>query len=67
MDDEQMLTVAEAAARLRINPETIRVWLRSGKLRGHMPGGDRIGWRIPESEVRRVMYGRQAPERFRAA
>ena len=57
MDDEPMLTVAEAAQRLRINPETIRVWLRSGKLRGHMPGGDRIGYRIPESEIRRVLRG----------
>ena len=65
MDDEQMLTVAEAAARLRINPETVRVWLRSGKLKGHMPGGDKIGYRIPESEVRRVMYGN--PGKARAA
>ena len=55
MDDDPMLTVAEVASRLRINPETVRVWLRSGKLRGVMPGGDKIGYRIPESEVRRLL------------
>jgi excisionase family DNA binding protein len=67
MEDEAMLTVAEAAARLRINPETVRVWLRSGKLKGFMPGGDKIGYRIPESEVRRVMFGGREPEQGKAA
>ncbi len=55
MDDERLLTVAEVASRLRMNPETVRVWLRNGKLRGVMPGGDKIGYRIPEAEVRRIL------------
>ena len=63
MDDEPLLTVAEVAARLRINPETVRVWLRQGKMQGFLPGGDRIGYRIPESEVGRVRRaGRTSPE-----
>jgi len=57
MQDEPMLTVGEAAARLRANPETIRVWLRTGKLKGYRPGGDKIGWRIPAAEVERVLRG----------
>lgn len=57
MQSEQMLTVAEAAARLKISQETVRIWLRGGKLRGHRPGGDKIGWRIPASEVERVLRG----------
>ena len=57
MDDERFLTVPEVAERLRMNPETIRVWLRDGRLRGVRPGGKRAGWRIPESEVRRILSG----------
>lgn len=55
MHDEPILTVAEVASRLKISQETVRIWLRQGKLRGTRPGGDRMGWRIPESEVRRVL------------
>ena len=57
MTDEELLTVSEVAGKLKINPETVRVWLRSGKLKGVMPGGDRIGYRIPESEVQRILKG----------
>ncbi len=57
MDDERFLTVPEVAEGLRMNPETIRVWLRDGRLRGVRPGGKRAGWRIPESEVRRILGG----------
>jgi excisionase family DNA binding protein len=67
MGEEAMLTVAEVAARLRINPETVRVWLRSGKLKGFRPGGHKIGYRIPESEVRRVLFGGREPEGKAAA
>lgn len=59
MADERLLTVSEVAERLRMNPETVRIWLRSGKLKGYRPGGPRMGYRIPESEVQRVL---EAPE-----
>jgi excisionase family DNA binding protein len=43
---EQYLTVEEVAERLRVNPASVRAWLRDGKLRGLALGG-RTGWRIP--------------------
>ena len=57
MNDEPVLTVSEAAARLRISEEVARRWLRDGKLRGRRIGSTRAGWRIPESEVRRLLTG----------
>lgn len=54
MVDEELLTVKEVAARLKIHPETVRNWLRAGQLRG-MRKSDSMGWRIPESEVRRFL------------
>jgi excisionase family DNA binding protein len=57
MHDEPVLTVPEAAARLRISDEVIRRWLRDGKLRGIRIGSTRAGWRIPQSEVRRLLTG----------
>lgn len=55
MDDDRFLTVDEVADRIRVNRETVRRWLRSGQLRGTLPGGKRMGYRIPESELRRFL------------
>ena len=55
MEEDRLLTVQEVAGRLRVNPETIRRWLRQGKLEGAMLGGDRAGYRIAESELRRLL------------
>jgi excisionase family DNA binding protein len=55
MVNEPLLTVDEVAQQLRLNPETVRRWLKSGRMRGHRLGGDRAGWRIPESEIQRVL------------
>jgi excisionase family DNA binding protein len=55
MEGERLLTVFEAAERLRANPQTIRRWLRQGKLKGTMPGGTKLGYRIPKSEIRRLL------------
>lgn len=54
MENERLLTVAEVAERLRVHPDTLRRWLRSGRLRGVMMGGRSGGYRIKESEVMRV-------------
>lgn len=46
---EQFLTVDDVATRLQIHPETVRRWLREGRLEGILMGR-RGGWRIkPES------------------
>lgn len=55
MSKADVLTVTEVAKRLRVNPETVRVWLRDGKLRGFRPGGTKAGWRIRESEVEQLL------------
>ena len=55
MSDERLLTVAEVAARVRVSEATVREWLRRGRLKGSRPGGTKAGWRIPESEVRRLL------------
>jgi excisionase family DNA binding protein len=60
MHDDRLLTVKEVAERLRANPQTVRRWLREGKLNGVMPGGEKLGYRIPESEVRRLLTGEGA-------
>lgn len=52
-----MLTVSEIAQRLKVSPETIRRWLRSGQLHGvHL--SDRAGWRVPASEIDRFLAQR---------
>ena len=52
-----MLRVEEVAAAIGTTPDTIRRWLRAGKLRGVRPGGTKLGWRIPASEVERLLSG----------
>ena len=54
---EEWLTVKEASERLKVHPETVRVWLRDGVLKGTQPAMRRIGWRIQSSEVERVLRG----------
>jgi len=59
---EHPLTVPEVAERLRANPQIVRRWLREGQLRGVMPGGEELGYRILESEVRRLLQGKWRPD-----
>jgi excisionase family DNA binding protein len=48
---ETFMTVEEVARRLSLNPETIRRWLRSGRLRGIRLGERRAGWRVRDSDL----------------
>lgn len=57
MEERQALTTKQVAARLQVGEITVLRWLRSGKLRGHKPGGTRIGWRVPLAEVERMERG----------
>lgn len=55
MENEPLYTVKEVAERLKINPETVRVWIRQGRLRGVLMGGRRGGYRVPAAELRRML------------
>jgi excisionase family DNA binding protein len=47
---EQLLTVEEVAEQLRIHPETVRRWLREGRLKGFRISR-RGGWRVQAESV----------------
>ena len=48
MEGDRLRTVGEVAEQLRLNPQTIRRWIASGRLRGVWLGTDRAGWRHPK-------------------
>jgi excisionase family DNA binding protein len=54
MAKDTLLTVQQVAERLQLNPETIRRWVREGKLRAIKLGSNRGGFRIRESDIRRL-------------
>ncbi|HEV7666814.1 MAG TPA: helix-turn-helix domain-containing protein [Chloroflexota bacterium] len=60
MTGQRLLTVREVAERLRSSPETVRRWLRLGKLRGFRPGGTKLGYRVPEDELQRFIMRSQS-------
>lgn len=55
MSEQRLLTVREVAERIRSSPETVRRWLRQGKLRGFRPGGTKLGYRVSEQELERFL------------
>ncbi len=52
---EKLLTVEQASAVLSVHGETVRQWLRSGKLRGVKMG--HRSWRVPEGALRELTGG----------
>jgi excisionase family DNA binding protein len=63
---ERFITVQQAADRLQVHPQTVRLWLRQGKLKGRLIGGTKSGYRIPESEIVRLLAGDDAAEKAAA-
>ena len=55
--DEGMLTVAEAARIARRNPETIRRWIRSGRLSARKFGTQHV---VDEIELDELVHGIRA-------
>ncbi len=47
----EYFTVKEVAERLKVHPQTVKDWLRAGKLEGVNFGG-RTGWRITDAQLR---------------
>lgn len=51
-----LLTPEEAAARLKVSPETIKKWCRSGRLRGVKVS---VLWRIREEDLEAFIQDRR--------
>jgi len=51
MVTEQLLRVPDVAKRLDVHEETVLRWLRSGRLKGFRPGGNKAGWRVDEFDL----------------
>ena len=51
MSDDDLLTVQEVAAMLRLNEQTVRKWLRDGRLPGIYLGTRTAGWRVKRADV----------------
>lgn len=62
--EERLLTVAEICQRLQVHEETVRRWLRDGRLKGINLGG-RSGYRIREADL--AAFLEQAEEEGKAA
>ncbi|MDR3739312.1 MAG: helix-turn-helix domain-containing protein [Terracidiphilus sp.] len=58
MDDE-LLTVEEAAARLKMHPVTVRRMLRAGQLPGRKVGARQ--WRVSAAALRAYIEGGPKP------
>ncbi len=54
MEQDEFLTVEEAAQRLKVHDQTIRRWVRSGYLAGTLISR-RAGWRISSAAVQRLL------------
>lgn len=67
MNELRLLTMSEAATALKLNPQTVRRWLREGRLRGVRTGeGTGTIWRVPESALQSAFQESQAPDNPKA-
>jgi excisionase family DNA binding protein len=51
-EDDMLLSVADVATRLKVHPETVRRWIRAGKIKARKTPGAR-DYRIRQSEIDR--------------
>ena len=56
---DELLTVPEVAAMLRLNEQTVRKWLRTGVLPGINLGSRQAGWRVRRADVERFLEDRR--------
>ena len=54
----KLLTVIEVAERLKLHPESVKINLRSGCLRGFKAGiGEKAHWRVDEDDLNAWIEG----------
>jgi excisionase family DNA binding protein len=63
---DRLLTVPEVAAALRVDENTVRRWLRRGRLSG-VNLGHRIGYRVRQSELDRFLEALSTRQRTSGA
>jgi excisionase family DNA binding protein len=56
-NDKQLLTVREAADRLRVHPVTLRHWIADGRVPAVQLGGPGKAVRLDSDELDRWVYG----------
>jgi excisionase family DNA binding protein len=52
MEEEELLTVKEAALRLKVTEKTIKAWLNKGQLKGYKAGRQ---WRITPGAIQEFL------------
>jgi excisionase family DNA binding protein len=58
MSGERLLTVKQVAEQFGVRTETVLRWIKTGRLHAVMPGGTKVGYRIPVSAVEQVLRGK---------
>jgi excisionase family DNA binding protein len=58
-NNQDVMTVTEVAAFLKVGNNAIRRWTREGKLHGYRLGGNG-DWRFLEADVMNFLYGKTA-------
>ena len=59
---DELLTVTEVAALLKLNEQTVRKWLREGRLPGIYLGTRQAGWRVRRADVERFLDERRGED-----
>ena len=62
MKDDELMTVPEVAALLRLNEQTVRKWLREERLPGIYLGSRTAGWRVRRADVIAFLEARHRGE-----
>jgi excisionase family DNA binding protein len=56
---EKLLTVAQVAEVIQAHPRTVQRWIREGRLPARRLGGQKLGYRIAESDLEDFLKGDQ--------